>query len=152
MPYKKKTSKSRRKCDSRRRVRTQKKQMKMHGGVDTPLFGDETMTIPMDPTENNILDDSDITPPFTPPTDYGETTQESISTSDADISLGFGGRKRRTRRTRTRRTRTKRRRRGRSRRRQKAGGFTITEDTSPESYDDDYENNLANIEEVMLSS
>jgi len=134
--------------------------MKMRGGVDTPLFGDDTMTIPMDPTENNILDDSDITPPFTPPTpstDYGETTQESISVSvsDADISLGFGGKKRRTTRTRTR-TRTKRRERGRnrakSRRKQRAGGFTITEDTSPEAYDDDYENNLANIEEVMLST
>lgn len=151
MPYKKKTS--RRKRHSRRRTRTQKKQMKMRGGVDTPLFGDESMTIPMDPTENNILDDSDITPPFTPPTpstDYGETTQESISASDIDVSLGFGGKKK-YRRTRTK-LRGRDRNRGKSRRRQRAGGFTITEDTSPEAYDDDYENNLANIEEVMLST
>lgn len=120
----------------------------MRGGVDTPLFGDESMTIPMENT--HILDDSDITPPFTPPTpstDYGETTQESIS--NTDVSLGGGGKKHL-------RTKTKRRGRGRgrgkSRRKQRAGGFTITEDTSPEAYDDDYENNLANIEEVMLNT
>lgn len=37
-------------------------------------------------------------------------------------------------------------------RRQRAGGFTITEETNPESYDDDYEKNLANMEEVVFTS
>ena len=149
MAYKKRTSRRKRHRHSRRRIRTQKKQMKMRGGVDTPLFGDESMTIPMEST--HVLDDSDITPPFTPLTDYGETTQESIS--EGDISLGFGGKRRtRTKRRGRGRGRGRGRSRSRSRRRQRAGGFTITEDTDPESYEDDYENNLANIEEVMLNT
>lgn len=147
---------TRRKMRSRRhrrsRNRRQRKQMKMKGGVDTPLFGDDESTImPIENENSNILDDTDITPPFTDDTDYGHTTQESVSNSD--LSLDFGGKKRMRRMSKTQRkrrslskTRTKRR------SLQRAGGFTITEDTSPEAYDDDYETNLANIEEVMLNS
>lgn len=108
----------------------------MKGGVDTPSFGDESI---IQETETHVLDDSDITPPFeTDVTDYGETTTESVSN---DSSLGFGGKKlkRGQRRHRTRKA-------------QKAGGFTMTEEINPESYDDDYEKNLANMEEVILTA
>jgi hypothetical protein len=128
----------RRQRRQRAQRRSQKRQKQMRGGVDTPVFGDDSMVIPTN--ETHFLDDSDITPPFDESTmentDYGETTAESISN---DSSLGFGGRKQRKQRSR-------------KARRQRAGGFTMTEETSPESYDDDYENNLANMEEVVLSA
>ena len=103
----------------------------MKGGVDTPSFGDISMIQETD-TETHVLDDSDITPPFeTDVTDYGETTTESVSN---DSSLGFGGKKMQRKR------------------KQKGGAFTVTEDINPPAYEDDYEKNLANMEEVILSA
>lgn len=55
-------------------------------------------------------------------------------------------RKHKTIRRKARKTKKNKRKFGRKQTRQRAGGFTITEETSPESYDDDYENNLANME------
>ena len=160
MAYKKISRRNKRRTHSRSRKQRKQRKMQMKGGVDTPLFGDDTMTIPME--NSHILDDSDITPPFTnsheetfemPSTDYGETTQESISNSDINTSLGFGGKRRmRNRSAKRRRSRGKARTRGKRRSLQRAGSFTITEDTSPEAYDDDYEKNLANMEEILLSS
>lgn len=113
----------------------------MKGGVDTPVFGDESMIEETD-TETHVLDDSDITPPFdNDVTDYGETTTESVSN---DSSLGFGGKKMQ-RKQRTRKAQ-------RGRKAQRAGGFTMTEEINPRSYEDDYEKNLANMEEVILTS
>jgi hypothetical protein len=127
----------RRQRRQRAQRRSQKRQKQMRGGVDTPVFGDDSMVIPTN--ETHFLDDSDITPPFDESTmentDYGETTAESIS----DSSLEFGGKKQRKQRSRKARS-------------QRAGSLTVTEDVNPESYDDDYEKNLANMEEIVLST
>jgi hypothetical protein len=153
MAYRRRTNKMRtrrnrkQRTQKRRQKRMQRKSQKrtrhlqktMKGGVDTPLFGDESIIQETDTdTETHVLDDSDITPPFeTNDTDYGETTTESVSN---DSSLGFGGKK------------MQRRKKSRTQKSQRAGGFTMTEEVNPRSYEDDYEKNLANIEEVILTS
>ena len=148
MPYRRKTIRNRkqkrtqRKRRTQRRTRTQRRSQKktMKGGVDTPIFGDESMIQETEEErDTHFLDDSDITPPFdTDVSDYGETTTESVSN---DSSLGFGGKKMQRQQKRRRNAK-----------KQRAGGFTMTEETNPRSYEDDYEKNIANIEEVILSS
>jgi hypothetical protein len=122
------------KTQTRRQRRSLRKAQSMKGGVDTPSFGDESI-IEETNSETHLLDDSDITPPFeTDETNYGETTSESVS-NNSSLAFGGGGKKRKTRR-----------------RRGRGGGFTITEDVNPPAYNDDYEKNLANMEEIMFSS
>lgn len=129
----KRTQRKQRRQKAQRRSQRRRKQMK--GGVNTPLFGDESI---IEETNTHVLDDSDITPPFeTNNTDYGETTTESMSN---DSSLGFGGKK------------MQRKKRQRTRKLQRGRGFTMTEETNPESYDDDYEKNLANMEEIIMNA